>query len=234
VMALIATLISLRYISESRHAGAPKQSRARWAVIGKLAKSHYRELATAGSAQIFAQAIRSGRQIIVPLYGASVLGLDIAAIGTIVSISAAIDMSLFIPAGIIMDRLGRKYASVPSFAVMAIGMAMVPFAGDFVGLLAATAVLGLGNGLGSGAMMTLGADLAPKEATGEFLGVWRLVGDSGSAGGPVLVGTIADVLGLSYAAFALAGIGIFAAGTLWFFVKETLATPEPEPAKQET
>jgi predicted MFS family arabinose efflux permease len=63
---------------------------------------------------------------------------------------------------------------VPSFAVMALGVALIPLAGDFEGLLLASVVIGLGNGLGSGAMMTLGADLAPPGATGEFLGVWRL------------------------------------------------------------
>lgn len=127
--------------------------------------------------------IRAGRQLIVPLYGANTLGLTVVEIGSIVSISSAVDMSLFLPAGILMDKLGRKFASVPSFIVLAIGMAMVPFAVNYTTLLVATCVMGFGNGIGSGTMMTLGADLAPKEATGEFLGVWRLIGDSGTSGG---------------------------------------------------
>jgi MFS family permease len=172
--------------------------------------------------------IRAGRQIIVPLYGASVLGLDVAAIGAIVSISAAVDMSLFIPAGYLMDRFGRKFASVPSFVVLGLGMALVPFAKDYYGLLLATSVMAFGNGIGSGTMMTLGADLAPKEATGEFLGVWRLIGDLGGTGGPLVVGGIADALGLGIAAFTLAGIGLVAAGTLALFVRETLAPAAPE------
>jgi MFS family permease len=199
----------------------------RWAVVGGVVTRHYRELGTAGSAQIFAQMIRAGRQIIVPLYASRELGLDVAQIGSIVSISSAIDMSLFIPAGILMDRLGRKYASVPSFLVMAVGMAMVPFATGYVGLLAATCVMGFGNGIGSGSMMTLGADLAPREATGEFLGVWRLIGDVGSTGGPLVVGGIADLVGLTLSALTLSGVGILAATTLLLFVRETLKPPEP-------
>ena len=54
-------------------------------------------------------------------------------------------------------------------------------------------------------MMTLGADLAPAEGTGEFLGLWRITGDFGGASGPVLVGNIADIFGLSISAFALGG-----------------------------
>jgi MFS-type transporter involved in bile tolerance (Atg22 family) len=83
-------------------------------------------------------------------------------------------------------------------------------------------VIGLGNGLGSGTMMTLGADLAPADSRGEFLGVWRLIGDGGSAGGPVVVGAVADVLGLSLATFTIAGVGLLAAAMLGTLVPETL------------
>lgn len=221
--AALAALISMFFTKETRRpleAGGTRQMR--WAVVGGVVRHHYRELGTAGSAQIFAQMIRAGRQIIVPLYASRVLGLDVAQIGAIVSISSAVDMSLFLPAGILMDKLGRKYASVPSFLVMAAGMAMIPFTTNYAGMLFATCVIGFGNGIGSGTMMTLGADLAPREATGEFLGVWRLIGDVGSTGGPLVVGAIADVVGLTLSALALSGVGVLAAATLLLFVRETL------------
>jgi len=194
----------------------------RWRKVGEIARRQYQDLATAGAAQVFAAMIRSGRQIIIPLYGASVVGLDVAQVGTIISIAAAIDMSLFVPAGLLMDRLGRKFASVPSFLIMGVGMGLVPLAGDYAGLLLATSVMAFGNGIGSGTMMTLGADLAPKEATGEFLGLWRLIGDIGQTSGPMVVGALGDIFGLSIAAFSLAGIGALAAVTLALFVRETL------------
>ena len=54
----------------------------------------------------------------------------------------------------------------------------------------------------------------------------------GSTGGPLVVGTIADAVGLTMAAFSLAGIGVLAATTLLLFVKETLRSPPaPAPAK---
>ena len=202
--------------------------------VADLVRQHRRSFATAGTAQVCAQMIRQGRQVIVPLYGVTVVGLDVAAVGTIVSISSAIDMSLFIPAGLVMDRFGRKFASVPSFVVMALGMAVLPLATDYVGLLAATAVLGFGNGLGSGAMMTLGADLAPPGSSGEFLGVWRLIGDTGNAGAPLVVGNLADLFGLSVGAWVLAGVGLASAGVLTFLVPETLTkrgTSAVSPAK---
>ena len=216
-----AAVLSFLLVTESQSAKS-LQRHMRWRIVGGLAKTHGRDLATAGSAQIFGSMIRQGRQIIVPLYAAAVLNLDVGAIGAIVSISAAVDMSLFIPAGYIMDHFGRKWASVPCFFIMGVGMVLMPFATDYYSLLFSTIVMAIGNGLGSGTMMTLGADLAPREATGEFLGLWRLIGDIGQTGGPLIVGAIADVLGLGVAAFALSGIGFLAAGTLAAFVRETL------------
>ena len=197
-----------------------------------VVKKHYRVLGSAGVAQLLAQMIRSGRSVVVPLYAADVVGLDVTQIGWIVTLSAAIDMAMFYPAGLIMDRIGRKYSSVPSFALQALGMALIPFTFTFGALLAATLVIGFGNGLGSGTMLTLGSDLAPKEAMGEFLGVWRLIGDVGQSGAPIAVGSIADALSLPLATFVIAGAGVGAALMLALFVPETLhRRPVPAHAK---
>jgi len=166
--------------------------------------------------------VRAGRVIIIPLYASDVLGLDIDIIGFIVSISAVLDLSLFYPAGFIMDRFGRKFASVPCFALQGLGMMLVPLAGSATGLILAASIMGVGNGLGSGVMLTLGADLAPPQERGEFLGVWRLIGDIGSSGGPIVVGAVADIFVLPAAALVMAGAGIIAAAILLLKVPETL------------
>ena len=185
-------------------------------------KAQYWPLLTAGSGQLCAQTVRTGRNIILPLYGPDILGLDIQTIGWIMSAASFVDMSLFYPAGLIMDRLGRKYVSVPSFTIQAIGVGLIPFTEGFLGLLLAALLIGLGNGLSSGAMMTLGADLAPKDATGEFLAAWRLVGDGGRMGAPVAVGQIADILGLTPATLVIASFGVLASTIFALLVPETL------------
>jgi MFS family permease len=191
-------------------------------------KAQFRTLATAGTGQFFAQMIRGGRSVIIPLYGARVIGLDAQAIGFVISISAAIDMFLFYPTGMIMDQLGRKFAIVPSFSLQAIGMALVPLTGTFEGLLIAASVVGVGNGLGSGTMLTLGADLAPDGPRGRFLGVWRLIGDGGSMSGPLVTGAVADLVSLSAAALAMSAAGLTAATIFALFVPETLRKcPQP-------
>lgn len=232
-VAFVATVIAFLFVPESKRHGAQAVRGVDWRAIPRLARANARPLSTAGLAQIFAQMIRSGRQIIIPLYAAYVVGLDVGAVGTIMSASSAVDMSLFYPAGLVMDRFGRRFAIVPSFLILAIGMALVPLTHSFLALLGATLLLGLGNGIGSGSMMTLGADLAPKEETGQFLGIWRVIGDAGSTSGPLVVGGVADAVGLGIAAFALSGVGVLAVAVFVLLVQETLHAREPEKSRAE-
>ncbi|TFG67651.1 MAG: MFS transporter [Anaerolineales bacterium] len=179
-------------------------------------------LIPAGVGQLFAQMIRSGRTAIIPLYAADVVGLDVGAIGWLLGIGAFVEMTLFYPAGWIMDHVGRKAAIVPSFLIQAVAMACVPLSSTFTTLLLCVMAIGAGNGLSSGAMMTLGSDLSPSKGRGEFLGVWRLIGDIGSSGGPNLVGTVADALALPSAAIVLAVAGLISAAVFGFLLPETL------------
>lgn len=185
------------------------------------AREYYRILTTVGIGQLFAQMVRTGRDVLIPLYGADVLGLDVASIGWISSLASGIDMLLFYPVGMIMDRFGRKFAIVPSFFVQGIGLALIPLTGDFNSLAVVAGLIGFGNGLGSGTMLTLGADLAPAESRGEFLGMWRLIGDLGFMSGPLLAGVVASVLALPAAALVMGGSGVAATLVFLFLVPET-------------
>jgi MFS family permease len=185
------------------------------------ARNQYHILTTVGIGQLFAQMVRTGRGVFIPLYGADVLGLNVAQIGWISSLASSIDMLLFYPVGMIMDRFGRKFAIVPSFFVQGIGLALIPLTRGYNSLAVVAGLIGFGNGLGSGTMMTLGADLAPEESRGEFLGMWRLIGDLGHTIGPLIAGAVAGVLTLPAAALVMGGSGIIATLIFTFLVPET-------------
>ena len=85
-----------------------------------------------------------------------------------------------------------------------------------------TLILGISNGIGSGAMLTLGSDLAPEDSNGPFLGIWRLISWSGSGLASPLVGTIGQFLSLSLASFSITGIGFIGIVFFVFLVPETL------------
>ena len=188
----------------------------------QVLKAHWRVLVSAGSGQLCGQALRGARTAVIPLYAAEVLGLEAGAVGLMFSLSYALDMLMFVPAGQIMDRRGRKYAYVPSFLLQSAAMAAIPLTETFWTLALTAMALGVANGLGSGTMLTLGADLSPDRGRGEFLGLWRFVGDCGSAAGPLVVGEVAEVAGLHTAPLVAAAAGVLGAVLLATLVPETL------------
>ena len=136
-------------------------------------------------------------------------------------------MLLFYPVGAVMDRFGRKWTIIPSFIFISLSFLLFPLTGSFLPYLLVSMLSGLGNGLGSGALMTLGADLAPKEKIGEFLGIWRLIGDFGSILAPFIVAITAQATSLGIAAMTTGGIGLAAAASMFFLFKETLKRNSP-------
>jgi MFS family permease len=165
--------------------------------------------------------------VLIPLYAANVLKLDVQTIGIIMSFGSGLDMLVFYISGVIMDKFGRKWAIVPSFVLQGIGVALMPFAGIAFTLSLVSAFIGFANGLSSGTMMTLGADFAPSEMRGEFLSMWRLIGDVGAVGAPMMIGSVAQILALQMSIFAVATSGLGAALLFGLFVPETLKRKKP-------
>lgn len=221
ILAGVAVLVAVFFVHDPETVVRTTSRHLDFGVLRDALAGNHRDVTAAGTAQIFGQMIRAGRQIVIPLFARYAVGLDNFQVGQIVSASSLIDVLLFFPAGVIMDRFGRKAAAVPSFTILGLGMLLVPFTSSYLTLLLAALVIGFGNGLGAGTMMTLGADLAPPGRTGEFLGIWRLIGDSGQAIAPLIVGPVADALGLPLTAGSVAFLGFISAATMAIFVRET-------------
>lgn len=220
---LVAVIIVIVYVASSPKYIVPENSPAIGVTyISSIMKSHSRILVTAGAGNFLVLMIRTAPMVIVPLYGANILGLDVKSIGFILGISAAIDMLLFYPAGYIMDHFGRKHAIISSMLVFTIGLAIIPLTRDFWSLLLTEILIGFGNGLGSGTMLTLGADFSSKESRGEFLGLWMFIGNVGAATGPLIVGTVAMFFALGSTAWVFSSAGVLAALIFAILVPETL------------
>jgi MFS family permease len=186
------------------------------AVIGHVIAEHAKVFSTAGLVGLAIQLMRAGRQLLVPLFG-TVIGLDAATIGFVYALSAVLDMSLFYPAGIVLDRFGRRWTGIPCMIVFVAGLTLLPLADGFAGLVTAALVLGFANGISTGIVMVMGMDLAPTDNRSHFLGVWRLIGDVGGVGGPLVTGALASAASLATASFAVAGLGVL--GLIVFVVK---------------
>ena len=138
------------------------------------------------------------------------------------------DAGLFYPSGYIMDRWGRKWASVPSLLTLAIGLLILPATTEVYGYALVAMLTGIGNGFGAGIVQVLGADFAPAAKRGEFLGVWRLIGDVGNAGGPFAVSFVVGVASLGLASICTGTLGLAGAVIMWLLVPETLVGGRPQ------
>jgi MFS family permease len=188
----------------------------------QVLRAQRRVLATAGGSALVLQAMRATRQVLVPLFGQAV-GLDVTAIGLVYSLSTVIDIALFYPSGVLADRYGRKWSAVPSMGFYTLGLTLLPLVSGFYSLLAIAVLLGFANGIGTGVVMIIGADLARASGRrGQFLGLWRLIGDVGMSGAPLMVGTIVGSAGLAAASLAVAGLGVVGVLVMSFGVAETL------------
>lgn len=167
-------------------------------------------LRTLGVAALLVGAARASREVAIPLWGEHI-GLSPAATSIVFGVSGALEMLMFYPAGMTMDRFGRRWVVVPSMLILGSALLLMPLTAG-AGTFAAIAMLmGFGNGLGSGIIMTIGADMSPEGGRAAFLGAWRLFADVGNGTGPVLVSVVTAVASLGVAIAAAGGIAYLAA-----------------------
>ena len=173
--------------------------------LREVVRERWRSLAAAGAVQFGYLAVRSGRYALMPFIGVAV-GMSVRDVGLLVAVGSASELLLFPVAGILMDRYGRPAALVPALTLFGAGLVMAGAAQSPSSLVAAGVVIGLGNGLGAGTMLTIGSDLAPQRDPTGFLSVLGTMREAGRILGPLLVGWFADSLGLTTSAMVLAGL----------------------------
>jgi MFS family permease len=180
-----------------------------------------RVVLTLGTAALLLCAMRASRQVVIPLW-AEHLGLSPSLISIIFGLVAAVDMSVFYPAGKVMDTRGRLWVVLPSALLMAASFIAIPMTTGTMSFLLVALVLGFGNGIGAGAVMTLGADAAPQAIRMQFLGIWRVTNDIGSCAGPVLLSLLTATASLGVASFGTGLLGLAAAAAFWRWVPRRL------------
>lgn len=169
---------------------------------------HRRVLATMGTGASIVGALRASRMAILPLWAVSI-GLGDSTTALVIGIGAAADFALFYTSGQIMDRFGRLWSVIPSMVGMGIALVVLSFTHDLsastIWFTIIAIAMGIANGIGSGIIMTLSADLAPRTDPAPFLGAFRFTADAGSAAAPVLVAGVVAVASLPLAT-ALVGV----------------------------
>ncbi len=184
-----------------------------------VVRDNRRGFATSGVGSFGISLLRGSRTAIVPLWAAH-LGLDSSSASTMFAFSSLVDLAFFYPAGVASDRWGRRAIAVPCITVLSLGHLLIPFSHSFSTLFLVALVLGCGNGMGSGIVMTLGADLTPDVGRASFLAVWRLISDGGTSAGPLVDSAVVVLGSIALAGPVVGVLGLMSATVVALWLRE--------------
>ena len=172
--------------------------------------------------------MRAVRALSIPLK-ADAMDLGVSGAGYVTAASFAFDSVTFPAAGVLMDRYGRKTAGVPALTLMGAGFALLGWAESVNELVFASAILGVGNGLSAGLIMTIGQDAAPSKAAGRFLGLFKVCTDSALFIGPFSVGVLTATFSLDINCWAMSVVAL--ASATWYALRHREPTPAGQPGR---
>ena len=161
-------------------------------------------------------------QAMLPLYAGSELGFSPAQIGVLFSLSGVVVVSMILPAGFIIDKVGRKWATVPSTGLPALAFVLLPFADTFGQLAVLVSLMGVANGLSLGSLATSTYDVLPAAARGRLQAARRTIAEIGGVGAPLVGGILANAFNPGVPFIAYAPILLAGALLLAFVGRETL------------
>lgn len=195
-----------------------------------LLRATRRILVTLGIGVLLVSIVRVSRQVVLPLWGEHI-GLGPEVIAVIYGLSGAVDMLLFYPAGRIMDLRGRRMVAIVSMLVLTAALLLVPLTTDVRTLTVVALVMGFGNGMSSGLVMTIGADVAPPGQLAEFFGIWRLIFDVGTGAGPLLLAGVTAAASLGVGIVVMGAVGALAAAAVGHWLPRSSTRREGEASR---
>lgn len=172
-----------------------------------VARKERKKLLTLGVAASVLTFLRTVRALALPLWALHI-DLDLATTALIIALAGAVDFSLFYAGGQVIDKYGRRVAAVPTILAIGLGISFIPSTSDSVSFAIVAVALSIANALGSGLVLTIGADLAPPESRNEFLGAFRLMLDSGIAMAAPIISLLTILIGLSSGLIALSSLAL--------------------------
>jgi len=185
--------------------------------VWKIAKREAKPLLTLGVGAGILGAIRTTRQVGLPLW-ALVIGLSPGDASLYIGLAGVLDFALFYTSGQIMDRYGRFWAAVPPMIGLGVLHLTIGLVNDGTGFLVLAGAMALANGFGSGIILTIGADLAPVDARNEFLASYRLITDIGVASAPPILSAFTAAFGLAAAMSVFGVLGVAGGLLMWRYI----------------
>jgi MFS family permease len=161
-------------------------------------------------------------QSMLPLLATAKMGLSPKEIGMLFTISGFSVFAMILPAGFVIDKVGRKWATVPSTGIPALAFLLIPFANNFFQLAVLISFLGIANGLSLGSLATSTYDVVPPSARGRLQAARRTLAEIGGVAAPLLGGYLADRFNPGVPFLAYAPLLVLSAILLGLLARETL------------
>ena len=141
---------------------------------------------------------------IVPIIGSFKIQLEYDEIGIALAVGSLLGLCAVYPAGVAVDRWGRKAIIVPFTFLTGGSFLLFASADSFLGFALANALWGIASGIGGSAPAAYAADSAPPGMNASAMSLFRMLGDIGYVVGPVILGFIVDTHGTDMALYLAA------------------------------
>jgi MFS family permease len=206
---LLASAVAWLAIPETRPvraAGLPEAAEVPFRVQLRLLTVHRGFLLVSLIAFVNAVARTGALFNIIPILARDRLALDPDRIGFGLALASVVGLALAYPAGVLVDRYGRKVIIVPSSILSGVSILLFLMAPTYAWFLVACAVWSVAMGISGAAPAAYAADTAPGGMNAAALSTYRMLADLGYVVGPIALGLVADLAGADAALAATAGM----------------------------
>lgn len=226
-LALLALVVSLR-IRETRHPSVPavgeppaERVRTRAAVGLLLRKPAFLWAGAVAFASFFT--LTGAQFTAMPVFVVEVRDMGAGALGLSMLVINAVGFALIYPSARLADRRGRRLPIAGLSVMGAAGLLVLASTQGPAGLMVASVLLGGATALRGPALQAFAMDAGAAVSTGVSAGVFRALGDLGSAAGPMVAGL---TVALGHEAFFLINAAILGLGALAFVLSRDVREQE--------
>jgi MFS family permease len=230
VAGALATLVAWWWVPDTRATGMSAEALAAppaFAAQIRLLTRHVGFMLVSLVAFMNAVARTGALFNIIPVLARDRLALSADRIGFGLALSSLVGLVLAYPAGMLVDRYGRKTVIVPATALAGVSMIVFMVASSYGWFLAACVVWSLAIGISGAAPAAYAADVAPAGMNAAAMSTFRMLADLGYVVGPIALGVVTDVFGADAALAVTAALLVVVAALFGRLAPETYRRSTP-------
>jgi MFS family permease len=132
---------------------------------------------------------------VIPILARDRLALSTDRIGLGLALASVVGLALAYPAGMLVDRYGRKTVIVPATVMAGVSLVLFVLAPSYAWFLVGCVAWSAAAGVSGAAPATYAADVAPAGMNAAAISGYRMLSDLGYVIGPIALGAGADLFG---------------------------------------